>query len=228
MAAQSIPLVAESWLPANRNGVALTGRIARWCWYMGSDRRVVGGAAGCRWPTGRLWAMGNTSWFQLVAIGPRAPTSKSIRWRLDVWVFGAGLQRVTLGAGAGPHCWSSLTRWPTTGPPATYTADDLRITGVLLLLTSWDLELIGLGWTCRDLVGGSRITRLGGVRRSRAVIFATGGMDSLPSVLPTALRPGSSAMYVRRCDGGSARRLRLGSTATVASGPCGVAAAPDR
>lgn len=30
--------------------------------------------------------------------------------------------------------------------------------------------------------------RLGGLPRAGAVIFATGGMDSLPSVLPTALR----------------------------------------
>ncbi|MFJ9366485.1 diglucosylglycerate octanoyltransferase [Nocardia sp. NPDC101769] len=55
----------------------------------------------------------------------------------------------------------------------------------------WDVELVArIGWTCRDaywaLIGDPRIWAA--VPRAGAVVFATGGMDSLPSPLPTALR----------------------------------------
>ncbi|WP_245672585.1 diglucosylglycerate octanoyltransferase [Nocardia anaemiae] len=55
----------------------------------------------------------------------------------------------------------------------------------------WDVELIGrIGWTCRDaywaLIGDPRIWAA--VPRAGAVVFAVGGMDTLPSPLPTALR----------------------------------------
>ncbi|WP_433756544.1 diglucosylglycerate octanoyltransferase [Nocardia sp. CA-135398] len=55
----------------------------------------------------------------------------------------------------------------------------------------WDVELIGrIGWTCRDaywaLIGDPRIWAA--VPRAAAVVFAVGGMDTLPSPLPTALR----------------------------------------
>ncbi len=55
----------------------------------------------------------------------------------------------------------------------------------------WDVELIGrIGWTCRDaywaLIGDPRVWAA--VPRAGAVVFAVGGMDSLPSPLPTALR----------------------------------------
>ncbi|WP_235946644.1 diglucosylglycerate octanoyltransferase [Nocardia terrae] len=55
----------------------------------------------------------------------------------------------------------------------------------------WDVELVArIGWTCRDaywaLIGDPRIWAA--VPRAGAVVFATAGMDSLPSPLPTALR----------------------------------------
>nr|WP_280395006.1 diglucosylglycerate octanoyltransferase [Nocardia brasiliensis] len=55
----------------------------------------------------------------------------------------------------------------------------------------WDVELVGrIGWTCRDaywaLIGDPRVWAA--VPRAHAVVFAVGGMDSLPSPLPTALR----------------------------------------
>ncbi|WP_405491123.1 diglucosylglycerate octanoyltransferase [Nocardia sp. NBC_00511] len=55
----------------------------------------------------------------------------------------------------------------------------------------WDVELVArIGWTCRDgywaLIGDPRVWAA--VPRAGAVVFATGGMDSLPSPLPTALR----------------------------------------
>ncbi|WP_067568809.1 diglucosylglycerate octanoyltransferase [Nocardia acidivorans] len=55
----------------------------------------------------------------------------------------------------------------------------------------WDVELVArIGWTCRDaywaLIGDPRVWA--SVPRAGAVVFATGGMDSLPSPLPTALR----------------------------------------
>lgn len=57
----------------------------------------------------------------------------------------------------------------------------------------WDLELIGcIGWTCRDTYWAlTRDPRAwAAIPRARAVVLATGGMDSLPSPLPTALREG--------------------------------------
>lgn len=55
----------------------------------------------------------------------------------------------------------------------------------------WDVELIGrIGWTCRDaywaLIGDPRVWAT--VPNAAAVVFAVGGMDTLPSPLPTALR----------------------------------------
>ncbi|MFE3102557.1 diglucosylglycerate octanoyltransferase [Nocardia tengchongensis] len=55
----------------------------------------------------------------------------------------------------------------------------------------WDVELVArIGWTCRDaywaLIGDPRIWAA--VPNAGAVVFATAGMDSLPSPLPTALR----------------------------------------
>ncbi|WP_345499785.1 diglucosylglycerate octanoyltransferase [Nocardia callitridis] len=55
----------------------------------------------------------------------------------------------------------------------------------------WDIELIGrIGWTQRDaywaLIGDPRVWAA--VPKASAVVFAVGGMDTLPSPLPTALR----------------------------------------
>nr|WP_054813634.1 diglucosylglycerate octanoyltransferase [Nocardia arizonensis] len=55
----------------------------------------------------------------------------------------------------------------------------------------WQVELVGrIGWTCRDaywaLIGDPRVWAA--VPNAGAVVFAVGGMDTLPSPLPTALR----------------------------------------
>nr|WP_238846002.1 diglucosylglycerate octanoyltransferase [Nocardia terpenica] len=78
------------------------------------------------------------------------------------------------------------------GPKGGLPADDPRIWPNLVgAELDWDVELIGrIGWTCRDaywaLIGDPRVWAA--VPRAGAVVFATGGMDSLPSPLPTALR----------------------------------------
>jgi hypothetical protein len=78
------------------------------------------------------------------------------------------------------------------GPQGGLPADDPRIWPNLVAAElDWDAELIArIGWTCRDaywaLIGDPRVWAA--VPRAGAVVFATGGMDSLPSPLPTALR----------------------------------------
>ena len=78
------------------------------------------------------------------------------------------------------------------GPQGGLAADDPRIWPNLVgAELDWDVELVArIGWTCRDaywaLIGDPRVWAA--VPRAGAVVFATGGMDSLPSPLPTALR----------------------------------------
>ncbi len=78
------------------------------------------------------------------------------------------------------------------GPKGGLPADDPRIWPNLVAAElDWDVELVArIGWTCRDgywaLIGDPRVWAA--VPRAGAVVFATGGMDSLPSPLPTALR----------------------------------------
>ncbi|MFC3966269.1 diglucosylglycerate octanoyltransferase [Nocardia jiangsuensis] len=78
------------------------------------------------------------------------------------------------------------------GPRGGLSADHPRIWPNLVAAElGWDVELVGrIGWTCRDaywaLIGDPRVWAA--VPRAGAVIFATAGMDSLPSPLPTALR----------------------------------------
>lgn len=78
------------------------------------------------------------------------------------------------------------------GPKGGLPADDPRIWPNLVAAElDWDVELVGrIGWTCRDaywaLIGDPRVWAA--VPRAGAVVFAVGGMDTLPSPLPTALR----------------------------------------
>lgn len=78
------------------------------------------------------------------------------------------------------------------GPKGGLPADHPRIWPNLVgAELDWDVEVVGrIGWTCRDaywaLIGDPRVWAA--VPRAGAVVFAVGGMDSLPSPLPTALR----------------------------------------
>lgn len=85
------------------------------------------------------------------------------------------------------------------GPEGGLAADDPRIWPNLVgARLGWDVELFArIGWTTRDgywaLIGDPRIWAV--VPRAGAVVFAVGGMDTLPSPLPTALR--EQIRYVR-------------------------------
>ena len=78
------------------------------------------------------------------------------------------------------------------GPKGGLPADHPRIWPNLVAAElDWDVELVArIGWTCRDaywaLIGDPRVWA--SVPRAGAVVLATGGMDTLPSPLPTALR----------------------------------------
>ena len=78
------------------------------------------------------------------------------------------------------------------GPTGGLPSDDPRIWPNLVAdQLGWDLELIGrIGWTCRDVwwAATQDPRSWAALPRAGAVIFATSGMDSLPSPLPTALR----------------------------------------
>lgn len=78
------------------------------------------------------------------------------------------------------------------GPTGGLPADDPRIWPNLVAAhLGWDVELIGrIGWTCRDVwwAATQDPRAWAALPRAGAVVFATSGMDSLPSVLPTALR----------------------------------------
>ena len=85
------------------------------------------------------------------------------------------------------------------GPQGGLPADDPRIwPNIVAAQLGWNLELIGrIGWTCRDVwwAATQDPRSWAALPRAGAVIFATSGMDSLPSPLPTALR--ESIRYVR-------------------------------
>ncbi|HEY7050841.1 MAG TPA: diglucosylglycerate octanoyltransferase [Mycobacterium sp.] len=85
------------------------------------------------------------------------------------------------------------------GPSGGLPADDPRIwPNIVGAQLGWEVELIGrIGWTCRDVwwAATQDPRAWAALPRAGAVIFATGGMDSLPSPLPTVLR--ESIRYVR-------------------------------
>ena len=186
------------------------------------------------WPV--LGGMGNASWVQLSGHSattrrragrsgggstcgtprPRSPTMSSESHRTG--------RRTTLLVFA-----DSLSYY---GPTGGLPADDPRIwPNIVAAQLGWDLELIGrIGWTCRDVwwAATQDPRSWAALPRAGAVIFATGGMDSLPSPLPTALReliryvrPPWLRRWVR--DGYGWLQPRLSPVARP-----GAAAAPDR
>jgi hypothetical protein len=78
------------------------------------------------------------------------------------------------------------------GPTGGLPADDPRIwPNIVAAQLDWDVDLIGrIGWTCRDVwwAATQDPRAWAALPRAGAVIFATSGMDSLPSPLPTAMR----------------------------------------
>lgn len=78
------------------------------------------------------------------------------------------------------------------GPTGGLPSDDPRIwPNIVARRLDWDVELIGrIGWTSRDVwwAATQDPRSWAALPRAGAVIFATSGMDSLPSPLPTALR----------------------------------------
>lgn len=78
------------------------------------------------------------------------------------------------------------------GPQGGLPADDPRIwPNSVAAELGWECELIGrIGWTCRDVwwAATQDPRAWAALPQAGAVIFATSGMDSLPSPLPTALR----------------------------------------
>ncbi|GFG70102.1 diglucosylglycerate octanoyltransferase [Mycolicibacter senuensis] len=78
------------------------------------------------------------------------------------------------------------------GPTGGLPADDPRIwPNLVAAQLGWDVELIGrIGWTSRDVwwAATQDPRAWAALPRAGAVIIATSGMDSLPSVWPTALR----------------------------------------
>ena len=78
------------------------------------------------------------------------------------------------------------------GPQGGLPADDPRIwPNIVAGQLGWDLELVGrIGWTCRDVwwAATQDPRAWAALPRAGAVVFATSGMDSLPSPLPTAAR----------------------------------------
>lgn len=78
------------------------------------------------------------------------------------------------------------------GPAGGLPADDPRIwPNIVASQLDWDLELVGrIGWTCRDVwwAATQDPRSWAALPRAGAVVFATGGMDSLPSPVPTAIR----------------------------------------
>src|SRR5579875_3808880 len=92
------------------------------------------------------------------------------------------------------------------GPTGGLPADDPRIwPNIVGAQLGWDVELIGrIGWTCRDVwwAATQDPRAWAALPRAGAVIFATGGMDSLPPrlspVARAALPPRLSADYLEQ------------------------------
>ena len=191
VAARSMPLVAEliaaqtEWAVGRTRASRRAGRT-RW-----ADRRVDRRAAGTA--SRQLADPGRDGQLQLGAAVRAFEDRRRSRGHplaaRRVERLGSGSQRCPLnGARLLVFCDSLSYYGPTGGLPS----DDPRIwPNIVSSQLGWDLELIGrIGWTCRDVwwAATQDPRAWAALPRAGAVIFATGGMDSLPSPLPTAVR----------------------------------------
>ena len=115
------------------------------------------------------------------------------------------------------------------GPTGGLPADDPRIwPNIVGSHLGWDVELIGrIGWTCRDVwwAATQDPRSWAALPRAGAVIFATCGMDSLPSPLPTALRESYPLYPPMVASAMGTRGLRMGAAEAIAGREGGPAAA---
>ena len=194
VAARSMPLVAELVADQTEWGVDEPERPVVLVAHGGLIAALTAALLGLpvdNWPI--LGGMGNASWVQLS--GHSADRRRASRTSAGGSTCGTPRHRSpTMSSDGDPAdaCSSSATRCPTTDPPAGCPSDDPRIwPNIVAAQLGWDLELIGrIGWTCRDVwwAATQDPRAWAALPRAGAVIFATGGMDSLPSPLPTALR----------------------------------------
>ena len=143
------------------------------------------------WPV--LGGLGNASWVQLS--GHSADDAALERHPLAagrVECLGPGRWRCPLSQALRPTLLIFADSLAYYGPTGGLPADDPRIwPNLVAAQLGWDVELIGrIGWTCRDVwwAATQDPRAWAALPRAGAVIFATSGMDSLPSPLPTALR----------------------------------------
>ena len=195
VAARSMPLVAELIAEQTEWGVDEPERPVVLVAHGGLIAALTAALLGLpvdNWPI--LGGMGNASWVQLSGhseTGAATQTRRPLAAR-RVERLGTGCQRCPLIRRRAPtllvFCDSLSYYGPTGGLPS----DDPRIwPNIVASQLGWDLELIGrIGWTCRDVwwAATQDPRAWAALPRAGAVIFATGGMDSLPSPLPTALR----------------------------------------
>ena len=194
VAARGMPLVSGAGRRPDRVGHRRTrtaggaGRARR------ADRRADGGAAGTA--GGQLAGAGRHGQRQLGA------AVRAFRRRRGASTISGGASTCGTPRHRSPTMSSEPTARATLlvfcdslsyyGPTGGLPADDPRIwPNIVAAQLGWDVELIGrIGWTCRDVwwAATQDPRAWAALPRAGAVIFATGGMDSLPSPLPTALR----------------------------------------
>ena len=197
VAARSVPLVAELVADQTEWGVDEPERPVVLVAHGGLIAALTAALLGLpvdNWPA--LGGMGNASWVQLS--GHYDSTERPTRLRRT----SAGDSTCGTPRHRSPTMSSDPAIRPTLlvfcdslsyyGPTGGLPADDPRIwPNIVANQLGWDVELIGrIGWTCRDVwwAATQDPRAWAALPRAGAVIFATGGMDSLPSPLPTALR----------------------------------------
>ena len=190
VAARSMPLVAELIAEQTEWGVDEPERPVVLVAHGGLIAALTAALLGLpvdNWPI--LGGMGNCSWVQLSG---HSRTRRRPQTSAGGSTCGTPRRRSPTMSSDRPtlllFCDSLSYYGPTGGLPA----DDPRIwPNIVATQLGWDVELIGrIGWTCRDVwwAATQDPRAWAALPRAGAVMFATGGMDSLPSPLPTALR----------------------------------------